>query len=257
MHIKKRHVFNVDIEDFFPSIHFGRVRGYFVYDRRFELSEKIAAAIARVACYRGVLPQGSPCSPVISNLIANTLDMYMVSLAREHGCTYSRYADDLTFSTNQKKFPSAIALQQVNYPDKWTAGNRLDNQVGRAGFSINPRKTRMSYRQNRQTVTGLVVNRKTNISIDYYRLTRVLVHRLLKEGDYTLPPGKASNKVRQDVGEHDISKKIARLDGRLNHIYHTREVFNRNDGERSPCKPGKSMSGIKRLYSDFLFFKYL
>jgi RNA-directed DNA polymerase len=97
LHRNRRYVFNIDLEDFFPSINFGRVRGFFIKDKNFALQKDVATVIAQIACRDNCLPQGSPCSPVISNLVANVLDMHLVGLASEVGCTYSRYADDLTF----------------------------------------------------------------------------------------------------------------------------------------------------------------
>ena len=102
----RRWVFNLDLEDFFPSINFGRVRGFLLKNRDFRAeSEHRATVISQIACHENSLPQGSPCSPVISNLVAHLLDMRLVRLASSVGCTYSRYADDLTFSTNKKIFP--------------------------------------------------------------------------------------------------------------------------------------------------------
>src|SRR5947209_1600224 len=69
-HRKRRWVFNLDLENFFPSINFGRVRGFLIKDRNFALNDKVATVIAQIACHDDSLPQGSPCSPVISNLVA-------------------------------------------------------------------------------------------------------------------------------------------------------------------------------------------
>jgi RNA-directed DNA polymerase len=99
-HQRRRYVFNVDLEDFFPSINFGRVRGFFIKDANFLLNAKVATILAQIACHEGVLPQGSPCSPVISNLVGHVLDIHLCKLASANGCTYSRYADDLAFSTS-------------------------------------------------------------------------------------------------------------------------------------------------------------
>src|SRR5712692_5700967 len=109
-HRHRRWVFNTDLEDFFPSINFGRVRGFLLKNRDFQLHKDAATVIAQIACHDNSLPQGSPCSPVISNLVAHLLDMRLVKLVSSVGCTYSRYADDLTFSTNKKDFPPEIAV---------------------------------------------------------------------------------------------------------------------------------------------------
>ena len=84
---------------------------------------------------------------------------------------YSRYADDITFSTNQKDFPVALAVQDSADLSVWTLGDDLVQQIGRAGFKINDDKTRMHCRGSRQMVTGLVVNEKVNIRSEYYRKT--------------------------------------------------------------------------------------
>jgi RNA-directed DNA polymerase len=70
-HRNQRYVFNIDLTDFFGSINFGRVRGFFIKDERFHLNPKVATIFAQIACFKQSLPQGSPCSPVISNLIGN------------------------------------------------------------------------------------------------------------------------------------------------------------------------------------------
>lgn len=122
-HRRHRFVFNVDLKDFFGTINFGRVRGYFLKDQHFALKPRVATVVAQIACFDNKLPQGSPCSPVISNLIGNLLDVHLVKLALREGCTYTRYADDLTFSTNKKIFPARIA--QLIGDHSWQAGPSL------------------------------------------------------------------------------------------------------------------------------------
>ena len=75
-------------------------------NRDFGLHERVATVVAQIACHDNSLPQGSPCSPVLSNLIGHVMDIRVVRLASKAGCIYSRYADDLTFSTNRAQFPS-------------------------------------------------------------------------------------------------------------------------------------------------------
>lgn len=104
-HHHRRWVLNLDLKDFFPSINFGRVRGLFIKDKNFLLNKDVATILAQIACDGTALPQGSPCSPVISNLIAHVMDMHIVRLTAEVGCTYSRYADDPDFLDEQAGFP--------------------------------------------------------------------------------------------------------------------------------------------------------
>ena len=180
VHKRRRFVFNLDLEDFFGTINFGRVRGFFINDSMFALEPKVATIIAQIACHDNALPQGSPCSPVISNLIGNILDSRLLALARDARCTYTRYADDLTFLTNEKLFPTVIAVNVHNAD--WEVGAKLRKTIEKTGFFINPTKTRMSLRRSRQTVTGLVVNEKANINKDYYRAARAMCNAVFQTG---------------------------------------------------------------------------
>lgn len=173
-HKRRRWVLNLDLEDFFPSFNFGRVRGFFLKDRAFGLHPEVATTIAQIACDGTALPQGSPCSPVISELIAQILDMRLVRLAKKYSVTYTRYADDITFSTSQKKFPSGLASADANDPTMWHLSEELVSKITGSGFAINNAKTRMHFRGSRQMVTGLVVNEKVNIPSDYYRRARAM-----------------------------------------------------------------------------------
>jgi RNA-directed DNA polymerase len=79
------------------SFNFGRVRGFFISNNDFKLSPKVSTLIAQIACHQNELPQGSPCSPVITNLITHILDVRLTQQAKKYGCKYSRYVDDITF----------------------------------------------------------------------------------------------------------------------------------------------------------------
>lgn len=188
-HRHRRWVFNIDLEDFFPSINYGRVRGFFIKSRDFQLHEDVATVLAQIACHDNSLPQGSPCSPVISNLVAHLLDMRLVKLAQNAGCTYSRYADDLTFSTNKKQFPSEIARPADDLAvdsHLWQPGNELCNAIKHMGFRINKNKTHLMYRTSRQEVTGLVVNKKINVRWEYRHNTRAMVNKLVTTGTFEI-----------------------------------------------------------------------
>lgn len=207
VHRGKRFVFNVDLKDFFDSINFGRVYGFFVKNKDFALTESAAKILAAIACHEGKLPQGSPCSPVLSNLIGQILDVRLAQLARRHGCSYSRYADDLTFSTNERIFPSAIALSNADH--SWGAGTALSKIIEKSGFQLNPTKTRMQYRNSRQEVTGLVVNRRINTRPEYRRLTRAMTHQLVTNGKFHIA------KMMTDALGGLIP---TRIDGNINHL---------------------------------------
>lgn len=212
VHTGRRYVLNADLADFFPTFNFGRVRGFFRKDKDFELHERVATVLAQIACFENALPQGSPCSPVIADMIAHLLDVRLVRLAKTMRVTYSRYADDLTFSTNQKTFPHELALPAVGGPGTWKAGGSLIKEIEGAGFEINPAKTRMQFRGSRQIVTGLTVNDKVNVSQRYWRGIRSMCRNLYTKGDYHFPSPKAGTAP-------EVITSLAPLAGMLSHAY--------------------------------------
>lgn len=181
-HQNKKYVLNVDLKDYFPSFNFGRVQGFFLKNRSFELHKDIATLIAQIVCHDNSLPQGAPTSPIVSELITSILDQRLGRLSKKHHCTYSRYADDITFSTNQASFPDPIADFSPETDGAWKAGKDLVGIVTRSGFRINPSKTRMQLSMSRQSATGLVVNRKVNIPKQYYNNVRAMSNSLFKTG---------------------------------------------------------------------------
>lgn len=204
IHRGKKNVLNLDLEDFFGSFNFGRVRGFFISNKNFKLDPHIATVIAQIACYKNKLPQGSPCSPVIANLITNHLDIKLSKLAKRNGCSYTRYADDITFSTRKKFFPTAI----ISDVGDLTLGSKLLGEIRRAGFSVNPTKTRLQFKDSRQEATGLVINKKVNIKSEYWRLARAMANSLFKTGKFTI--------TEQDGNSRDGT--ISELEGRLSFI---------------------------------------
>ena len=248
-HRHRRHVFHIDLSDFFPSINFGRVRGYFIRNNQFELHDRVATVIAQIACHDNVLPQGSPCSPVISNLIAHVLDIHLVRLCSRVGCTYSRYADDLTFSTNKKAFPPEIAAAIDDDPHRWMPGAELQRVVARSGFKINPAKTRMEYRTARQAVTGLVVNQRINVRREYRHTVRAMVHQLLKTGAFTTYGITGSLEVTT------LEKRpgtLNELQGMLGFI-HGVDAYNARTAH--PPVP-KKLQRKETVYRSFLIYRY-
>jgi retron-type reverse transcriptase len=242
-HTGRRFVINADIANFFPSIHFGRVRGFFMKNRHFELDVAVATAIAQLACHNKTLPQGSPCSPVISNLIVHVLDVHLSRAATQHGFTYTRYADDLTFSTNKKAIPAAIATRSDEYPHAWALGDEIAGRILRAGFNINHTKTRVQYRDSRQDATGLVVNKKINVPAEYYKQTRVMCSTLIKYGSCY-------------VGEETNVSTTQELRGRLSYLFHIKGILNHY--KRISVVQGKkdddARPGHYKIYRKFLNF---
>lgn len=214
-HRNKTYVFNADLKDFFPSINFGRVYGFFVRNKDFALDPKVATVIAQIACHANSLPQGSPCSPIISDFIGHILDMRLLRIANRHRCTYSRYVDDLTFSTNERIFPKEIAFKSPDQKHKWEAGDSLLSNVFKSGFKLNRDKTRVQYKSSRQEATGLIVNKKVSVPTEYYHKTRAMCHNLFQFGlAYTV-----------ENGVH-VPVSGAAIRGRLSYIHHVRSTNN-------------------------------
>lgn len=245
-HKNKRYVFNVDLHNFFPSINFGRVRGFLVKNNNFNLNPKVATVIAQIACHNNELPQGSPCSPVVSNLIGHLLDVRMVNLAKKAKCTYSRYADDLSFSTNKKDFPDSIAIMTN---DNWVAGNILIKEIEKVGFTLNPSKTSMQFKNSRQMATGLIVNKKVNVKKEYYRIARSMCHNLFNTGEFYL-----NNKYDLLDEKHNKESKgtINQLEGILSYIYKIKRPHDTDKLGNRRFRP----NAITKLYREFLFYKH-
>ena len=140
--------------------------------------------------------------------------MRLVQLAKAQGATYSRYADDLTFSTSQTKFPVALASPKAELDPNWILGGDLTKIIERTGFATNKTKVRMQYRTSRQMVTGLTVNSKANIQGDKYRTARSMCHSLFKDGAYHLW------KPAIFIGPPVRFTKLKRISGILSFIYH-------------------------------------
>lgn len=176
-HTGARFVLNVDLKDFFPSINFGRVRGLFMKPP-FAMDPPAATVLAQLCTLRNGLPQGAPTSPMLSNFVASELDRRLLRLAKSHGVTYSRYADDISFSCDRPEFPPLLAFYELDARGNKTLclGDALAKEIGAAGFAPNPSKFRLQSYAVRQAVTGLTVNAKANVQRDRIRRVRAMLH---------------------------------------------------------------------------------
>lgn len=248
-HKRRRYVLNLDIENFFPSFNFGRVRGFFISNNDYKLNENVATILAQIACHNNALPQGSPCSPIISDIIAHILDVRLSNLAKDYKLTYSRYADDLTFSTSAKEFPKGVSLPSKKFPTRWVIGSELKEIITRSGFSVNKKKTRMQFRGSRQLVTGLTVNTKVNIRPEYYRAARAMCANLFKIGTYHLPQ---KDDAQESKDKTQKPPSLQQLEGILSHIYHVKNTVDPREWKDKQKHP----SAFHRLYRRFLVYRY-
>ena len=178
-HKKKNWVLNIDLENFFPSINFGRVRGMFM-GKPYNLPDSVATVLAQICCFKNELPQGAPTSPIVSNMICAKMDSELQDLAWNCRCFYTRYADDITFSTTLSEFPIQIA--KVHSLLDVEIGTDLEKIIKTNGFKINPHKTRAFSHQQRQEVTGLTVNKLPNVRREYIAQIRAMLHAWDKFG---------------------------------------------------------------------------
>lgn len=248
-HISRRHVFNADLQDFFGTINFGRVRGFFISNKNFKLNPKAATVLAQIACFENRLPQGSPCSPVISNLIAHPLDVALAKLASTAGATYSRYADDLTFSTNKPLFPPSIAVKEQEH--SWIPAKAFEQIVKKNGFSFNDKKTRMQYKDSRQEVTGLTVNKKVNVAARYRHTVRAMVSALFRTGKFEFIY-RTRDAASAITFEDRTDGKRQQLLGMLSYIDQV-DLFNRKLQEQNGLDPLPT-PGRVAMFRRFLYF---
>lgn len=227
VHRNKKYVLNIDLKDYFDSFHFGRVAGFFEKNKNYMLPHEVAVVIAQLVCYKGKLPQGAPSSPIITNLICQILDMRILKLAKAYRLDYTRYADDLTFSTNCKDFDHT----QTRFLSE------LSSIIANGGFSINTKKTRLIYKDSRQEVTGLVVNKKVNINRGYVKETKAMAHSLYTNGSFTID---------------GIEGTIDQLEGRFSFIDQLSHFNNRLDGTKHDCY---KLCRRERDYRAFIFYK--
>lgn len=166
-HTGKKFVLNIDLKDFFPSITAKQVKNIFT-SRYFKFNKLLANALTLLTTYEGKLPIGAPTSPVISNFICHQLDSDLINFCKDNKMIFTRYADDLTFSSN-------TAISNDNTLD-------IINLIKKNNFEINEKKLRLKTSNRRQTVTGLTVNEKVNVDRKLLKKIRAMLHDLTTNG---------------------------------------------------------------------------
>lgn len=167
LHVRKKHVMSLDLLNFFPSISSQRLMKMFESEL-FEFNKELSAALTLLCSYQGQLPVGAPTSPVISNFICFEMDYMLNSFAQNNGLVYSRYADDLTFSSDYYISEEKIdAIEQI---------------IKEQHFVVNLIKKRVVSSGSRQSVTGLTVNDYPNVSRKLLKKIRAMLHDLNNNG---------------------------------------------------------------------------
>lgn len=213
MHTNQNYVFNIDLQDFFPNIDQARVWKRLQL-APFNFNAKVAGVIAGFCAIKSVrydenealaecfvLPQGAPTSPLLTNAICDTLDRRLHGLAKRFGLHYSRYADDITFSSMHNVYQSESEFRK-----------ELKRIISEQHFTINEKKTRLNHCSGRQEVTGLTVGAKINVARKYVKDVRAILHIWEKYGINaafaTFYPRYKSEKCQLHRGEPNLVNVI-------------------------------------------------
>jgi RNA-directed DNA polymerase len=200
-HVGKKHILNIDLKDFFPGIRAKRVKDLFA-SSIFGFNDEMATALALLTTFNGKMPIGSPTSPVISNFICQQLDSELIKFSNENNVTYSRYADDLTFSSDEN-----ISHELVE---------SLIKLIEKNDFQINNQKLRLVASNRKQTVTGITVNEKVNVDRKLLKKTRAMLHDLTENG--VIKATKKHFNITGNLDERIKNRFVNRLEGYINFI---------------------------------------
>lgn len=189
-HLGKRYVLKMDIHDFFGSIRSPRVRQTF---KKIGYPENVSKVLGALCCLHRHLPQGAPTSPALSNIVGYEMDRKLTALAAEYGLTYTRYADDLTFSGDV--FPKEQIIPQVK---------RI---IRDEKFEPNHKKTHFMNQSSRKIITGVSVASGVKLTIPKSKKREIR-----KNVYFILTKGLAEHQRR--IGSHDPAY-LKRLIGML------------------------------------------
>ena len=208
-HKGQNYILNIDLKDFFPSIGQARVWKRLQIEP-FNFSQPVANLLAGLCAVKEkrtmedgtqkdvyVLPQGAPTSPVITNMICDTLDRRLAGLARRFSLRYTRYADDITFSS----------MHNV-YQDGSEFNKELVRLIQGQGFTMNEKKTRLQKIGGRQEVTGVIVSSKLNVTQKYVRDIRNILYIWDRYG-YAVAYAKFFPKYKEEKGH--VKKNVPDL----------------------------------------------
>ena len=166
-HVGQPSILRLDITDFFGSTPAAKAQSVFA---RLGYTRSLTQAFTRLATLQGALPQGAPTSPALANAVAGPLDRRLAGAATAYDATYTRYADDVTFSGAQTAAPALRRLVHKIMTDE--------------GYTPNPDKVKMIPRSGQQRVTGLVVNgERPSFPRQRRRWLRQEVHYLVRHGE--------------------------------------------------------------------------
>lgn len=192
-HVGKKYLLKIDITDFFSSIRFEQVYSCAFNTKYFP--KQIGVMLTSLCCRKGYLPQGAPTSPSLSNIVMKNFDENIGFWCKKHGVSYTRYCDDITFSSDKPLF---------------YVYEKAKAMLEEMGFELNESKTHFITNANRQSVTGITVNEKINVSSSYKRKLRQEMHYCIKYG--------VKQHIERTGIETEPEKYIQSLLGKVNFV---------------------------------------
>ena len=226
-HVKKNFVYNIDLQDFFTNIEMPQI-WQCLSSFPLNLPDKVSMILAGLCCmrvqykvgdyllYGYVLPQGAPTSPILSNIVCANLDEDLTKLANTYNLTYTRYADDITFSGMENVFEANSQFLKS-----------LSEIIDRYNFHINQKKVRLQGKWERQEVTGLIVNDRVNVRRKYIRELRSLLYIWEKYGYEVASDKFAEYYFKTKSYKTGLPLLEKSIKGRLNYIKMVRSKENK------------------------------
>lgn len=167
-HVHAASMLSIDLKDFFPTISFRRV--YYIFKELCGYCNEVSYDLAKLVTYKNILPQGSPSSPALSNIAAYKLDFRLFKYALQFNYKYSRYADDITFSSEK---------HDINF----NFYKKIQSIIEDEGFFVNENKTRISNKPNKLEITGLyIIDNQIKVPGKYIRKIRQELYYVKKFG---------------------------------------------------------------------------
>lgn len=149
--------------------------------KSYSIGIEAATTIVQIACYNGKLPQVAPTSPILTNMLCVPLDNSLMQFAKKYGLTYTRYADDLTFSSYKECLFEEIVFK---VDDKLILCEELQKIFEKHNIIVNKNKITLRNRFARQETTGIIVNRFPNVKREYYKQLRAILYNCSTVGVY-------------------------------------------------------------------------
>lgn len=165
IHVGQNHFLKIDLKDFFPSITINQVITIF---KSLGYTHKVSFYLAAICCYGEVLPQGAPTSPMLSNIVAKSLDNRLMKYSKKFNLKYTRYADDLAFSGD------SIPVKHIEY---------ITKIINSCGFVVNEKKTILQQEKHKRIVTGISIAEDViKVPREYKRKLKLEIHCIRKHG---------------------------------------------------------------------------